>query len=646
MDRDDWSARLERSGLEQGQVTQIRRRVYEELLWLADDLARRRRDHRAGRVLSPEQAAREALAYLAKAEFSHRPTSAFFAIRARCRQALGEKQAAGADREFAQHTPPAIALDHCLRGQAAFDAKRLAKAVEAFEAALRLEPTHYWSMMQLGYCLMDLGRGPADFAQAVRVYTGCILKRPDHASAYLGRADSYHKLARYDDAMADYSKAIELKPSFADAWSNRGVTYSDLKQYDKALANFAKAIELEPDYWRAWNNRGIIYRHLNQYDKAIANYAKAIELKPDCCEAFNNRGNTYRALKRNDKAIADFTRAIELKPDYATPWGNRAYTYSDLKQYDKAIADYSKAIELKPDDGRYWHLRGWAYANLRQYDKAIADYSKAIELRPDEYWQECWFNRGCTYLALKAYDKAIADLARAIELKPDDQGAWHCRGLAYAHLRQYDKAIADYSKAIELQPDDQEVRYNRGHAYGALKAYDKAIADYSKAVELQPDYQVAWHNRGCDYARLKHYDKAIADYRKALELKPDDALCLSNLAELLANCPDPKFRSAVEAVRLAERSAQLAPTNGHKWYVLGLAQYRAGNWKAAIAALEKAKSIDSFFLAMAHWQLGEKAKARQAYDRAVQWMEKKQPENEDLRAARAEAAELLGLPKK
>ena len=34
------------------------------------------------------------------------------------------------------------------------------------------------------------------------------------------------------------------------------------------------------------------------------------------------------------------------------------------------------------------------------------------------------------------------------------------------------------------------------------------------------------------------------------------------------------------------------------------------------------------------------------YDRAVQWMDKNQPKNEELRRFRAEAAQLLGLTEK
>ena len=57
-------------------------------------------------------------------------------------------------------------------------------------------------------------------------------------------------------------------------------------------------------------------------------------------------------------------------------------------------------------------------------------------------------------------------------------------------------------------------------------------------------------------------------------------------------------------------------------------------------------SFDWFFLAMAHWRLGEKDKAREWYDRAVRWMDKNPSKNEELRRFRAEAAELLGLTEK
>ena len=57
----------------------------------------------------------------------------------------------------------------------------------------------------------------------------------------------------------------------------------------------------------------------------------------------------------------------------------------------------------------------------------------------------------------------------------------------------------------------------------------------------------------------------------------------------------------------------------------------------------KGDSREWFLLAMAHWKLGDKAEARAWYDKAVEWMEKNQPKNEELRRFRAEASELLGV---
>jgi eukaryotic-like serine/threonine-protein kinase len=95
---------------------------------------------------------------------------------------------------------------------------------------------------------------------------------------------------------------------------------------------------------------------------------------------------------------------------------------------------------------------------------------------------------------------------------------------------------------------------------------------------------------------------------------------------------------------------ELNPQNGGYVNTLGVAYYRTGDWKAAIAALEKSMelrkggdSLDWFFLAMAHWQLGNKDEARRWYDKAVKWMEEHAPKNVELTRFRAEAAELLGV---
>jgi tetratricopeptide (TPR) repeat protein len=719
LERDDWLAALERGLGQVGQVQLVRRSLYVELLRLADDVLDRGQDHRSGGKLSRAEAAREGLVYMRKAEEARRPTWVFYRLRARCGNALGEKEAASADEALARTTPPAIAEDHFLLGLTALAARDKAEAVKQFEAALRLEPTHYWSLMKFGICLCELGEQERDFAAAAAAFTGCLLKRPeypvawnnrgiaysklrqddkavadfsraielkaDYVDAWYSRGNAHGNLRQHDQAIADYSKAIELKADYAPAWNMRGTVHADMGQYDKARGDFSKAIELEPDEAKAWYNRGRFYAGLDQLDKSVADYTKAIELKPDYPWALNNRGNAYSKLRQDNKAIADYTRAIELKsghfhawfnrgisydrlgqpekaiadytkaielkPDYSEALFRRGFAYSNLHQYDKAIADYTRVIELKPDDAEAWVNRGGAYAHLRQFKKALADYSRAIELRPD--LALAWYNRGNTHETLRQHDNAIADYSRAIELKADDAQAWYGRGHAHSALRHYDEAVADYSKAIELRPDFAEAWCNRGNAYVNLRQYDQAVAEYSRAIELKGDLVLAWYNRGDAYVRLRRWDKAIADFAKAGELSPASPAALNRRAWLLANCPEPRLRDPRQAVELAKKAIQLGPKIGTYWTTLGVAHYRAGDQKEAIAALEKSMELgkggdglDRFFLAMAQWQLGHKDEARTWYDKAVAWMDKNQADNEDLRGCRAEAEEVLRIKKK
>jgi tetratricopeptide (TPR) repeat protein len=135
---------------------------------------------------------------------------------------------------------------------------------------------------------------------------------------------------------------------------------------------------------------------------------------------------------------------------------------------------------------------------------------------------------------------------------------------------------------------------------------------------------------------------------------PDTPASMSFLADLLANCPDAALRDPKRAVELAKDAVELAPQFASSWQVLGWARYRTGAWKESIAALEKSIELradggDSFqwlFLAMAHWQVGNKEQARKWYGRAVEWADKNQPANAQLLRFRAEAAELLGLNRK
>jgi tetratricopeptide (TPR) repeat protein len=138
----------------------------------------------------------------------------------------------------------------------------------------------------------------------------------------------------------------------------------------------------------------------------------------------------------------------------------------------------------------------------------------------------------------------------------------------------------------------------------------------------------------------------------------EEGWLLNQLAWFLATCPDPKLRDPERAIRLAQQATSHKPPPnmdvGSYWPTLGVAHYRAGNWKQALEAFEKGRELrrtaaawDWYFQAMAHWQLGDRDEARRYYELADYAMGMFGPtyQNEQLRGFAAEAAELMGVKK-
>jgi serine/threonine protein kinase/Flp pilus assembly protein TadD len=149
---------------------------------------------------------------------------------------------------------------------------------------------------------------------------------------------------------------------------------------------------------------------------------------------------------------------------------------------------------------------------------------------------------------------------------------------------------------------------------------------------------------------------------------PNTLLTMNSLAWLLATTSHLQLRDPPRALELAKEVVKHMPKDGDNWNTMGVAYYAASDWQNAITALEKSEELapgklvagNGFFLAMAHWQLGNpgvreprltaeeqarhRAEALKWYNKAVQWMDKNQPTDQELLQFRAEASKLLGLP--
>jgi tetratricopeptide (TPR) repeat protein len=200
----------------------------------------------------------------------------------------------------------ATAEEFIKRGKELLEKKQFYAAVQAFDAAVKLDPASAVALCYRGKLQIDRAKGNADL-----------------------------------------SKAIELKPDYADAYYERGLNNDLGDNRAAALSDYNKAIEINPRFLDAYRTRAVIYLLEGKGALAIADYTKIIELKSDG-ESYYMRGNSYLEIGQDAKAIIDLTKSIQLDPTYYWSYMQRAKAYRHLKQFKLAQADESKAAHIGP----------------------------------------------------------------------------------------------------------------------------------------------------------------------------------------------------------------------------------------------------------------------------------------------------------
>jgi tetratricopeptide (TPR) repeat protein len=317
---------------------------------------------------------------------------------------------------------------------------------------------------------------------------------------------------------------------------------------------------------------------------------------------------------------------------------------------------YNSFVQQEGSDPSLQHERAVAYRALGEVHKRSGKFPDA----------ETFFGESISIL-----EPLVHEYPKHFEYR--QQLAWSHYALATILVRtrrpaeaqtSLERAITLYEQLVNERPDDDECFLEMLTCYADLvraqhdqRAFEQLARTAEQAVERAkkipaaaasaPDvltYLATW------LANAGRAREAVAIWRQAIQLNSTNVNGYNQVAWFLATCPDPKSRDPRTAVEMASKAVELAPTYANAWNTLGVAQYRAGDWNAAIEALNKSMelrhggdSVDWFFLAMAHWQLGNREAARALHDKAVDWMQKKNPSDEQLIRFRNESAELLGL---
>jgi serine/threonine protein kinase len=452
-------------------------------------------------------------------------------------------------------------------------------------------------------------------------------------------------------------------------WQKTQPPLESVKWFQKAIDIEEEMVKRQPDEKRHWRALGLFYNGLGlpflssrQFDEAEKAFRQAI-------------GYQEKVLKQVPGAPFCIFELSVAYGNLATAIAAKDPAKSE-KYYRQALKNTTYLVERFPKvpDYQYGLSLTGSRLGLLLKDRNQLDEAETVLLRAREVGTALVKNYSQVPLYENQLGNVLGNLALVLAKRGKHQEACtlleeaitHQRVALKANLRhttyRYD-LFQDLSALItsllalkKYEEADAWCRELVGVARGRLEdspkdasvRYDLATTYQNWALAL---WQLGKYPQACEaiLQGVPVYQGLMSEFPQVDNYRQQLGTSYGRLVRMLAIAPDVANLDTGRAFEFAQKACELEPADAAHQTSLGMAHYRAGNWNAAVMALEKgAKSPKGytcdglFFLAMATWRLGNKERAYAMYDVAVRGMADNES-HPDLRRCRAEAAALLGV---
>ena len=378
----------------------------------------------------------------------------------------------------------------------------------------------------------------------------------------LGTLASAH--ARVGDMKAAHAAAdaaIAAGATNSTAHKGKGDALTASGQSAEAVASYRKAVELDKANTDA--KVGLAY--------ALIAANKATEAKAVALEATTSDKNSGAAFAALGLAIS----------------AEKNFSGTDASWTD-AIAQAQQGAFLSPKDPQVQMVVAKLFEARGNYDQALAAYNTILTNDPG-------FTTARTAIIWTQFrkgdlDGALRAAAEVVKLNPESPEANKMYGEFLARKGMYKEAIPPLEKATASLPKAGDAFAMLAHSYHMTRSFEDGKNAYAKAVELNPTDIGIKSNYGLLLGMSGEPDKG-AQILAALTTSPGykSAAGFANYGWVLSRMKPPK---AAEAIAAYKRAIELEPTNAGLHYGLGWAEFYAEAYPAAIAAFDKAGSMD------------------------------------------------------
>jgi superkiller protein 3 len=213
-----------------------------------------------------------------------------------------------AENAAAKVTTPASFAD----GEAAYQAKNYSDATKIFEEYTTRRPENAWGHYMLGLSAWKSG----DLAKSEHAFEVALRIDPKHVKSYINLSRVLIEQKRFDDAIAKLTVATEVDAESIEVPRLMARAYTAQNKIDEAVDAYRRAIVLnERDAW-SLNNLGLLFLEQGFTEDAVPYLAKAIEVNPNVPAFHNNLGMALEHMGRFLGATEAYKGALAADPRY------------------------------------------------------------------------------------------------------------------------------------------------------------------------------------------------------------------------------------------------------------------------------------------------------------------------------------------